>query len=62
MKFIKITRSDAEGSYVERLEKLPEVIDGEILGGDQEAGTSITLTIIEMPEEEYLKSPEFMGW
>jgi hypothetical protein len=62
MKLIKITRNDVEGSYIERFEKLIEVIDGEIISGDQEVGTSVTLTIVEMPEEEYLKLPEFMGW
>jgi|WetSurMetagenome_2_1015567.scaffolds.fasta_scaffold00049_28 hypothetical protein len=62
MKLIKITRNDAEGSYIERFEKLPDVIDGEIISGDQEVGTSVTLTIVEMSEEEYLALPEFMGW
>ena len=60
MIFIKITRSDTGGSYIQPLAEIANAVDGEIDG--IEAGESVTLTAIEMTEEAYAKLPEFTGW
>jgi hypothetical protein len=63
MKYIKITRSDVGGSYIERKENLPNMVEGEFDDlEDLAPGTTITLTVVEMPEEEYANLPEFTGW
>jgi hypothetical protein len=63
-KFIRITRSDAEGSYAQRPTKVHGMIDGELLDVLEYSnpGVSITLTVIEMSEEAFDKLPEFTGW
>lgn len=62
-KFIQVTRSDAQGKYVQRKSELPSAMDGELDDFDDlPAGTSITLTVVEMTEEEYSALPEFTGW
>ena len=58
-KYIHITRVGL-GGYTETFENIYNAINGELDGC--EAGDSITLTIIEMEEDEYNKLPEFMGW
>ena len=61
--FIKIERSDTAGCYLESLSKLHDAIDGEWDAEDQlEEGTQITLTVVEMSQEEYDALPEFYGW
>ena len=64
MKYIKITRSDVEGSYIVPKEDISDAVDGEIITDLDyvEPGTSVTLTIVEMTEEEYEKLEEFAGW
>lgn len=59
--FVKVTRSDAPGSYIQRIEDVVYALDGE-LDDCTEVGVSITFTVIEMTDEEYEKTPEFMGW
>jgi len=62
-KFIKVTRSDVDGSYVQPLKDIPGIIEGEFDDLDyMEDGDSITLTVIEMSQEKYDKLPEFTGW
>ncbi len=60
MKYIRVTRSDVDGSFTIPLDNFCDVIDAELEG--TEIGESMILTIVEMPEEEYVKLPEFMGW
>lgn len=57
--FIKIEREDM-GFYIDRLENIQNILDGEILNGD--VGEPVTLTLVEMTQEEYDNLPEFMGW
>jgi hypothetical protein len=44
--------------------KLANVIDGEVVENLDyaEPGTEVTLTIVEMTEQEYEKLDEFEGW
>lgn len=60
MKYFKITRSDYDGYYIQPISDIASAIDAEIV--DAEAGLKITLEIIEMPESQYEKLPEFVGW
>jgi len=62
MRYVKITRGDMSGSYVEPYtpRDVMNVIDGEF--SDAELGEKITLELIEMTEEEYDALPEFQGW
>jgi hypothetical protein len=63
MKYIKVTRSNVKGSYIQEKRDLMGIIDGEFDDLDYlDPGVSITLTVVEMPEEEYAKLPEFSGW
>lgn len=63
MKYIKVTRSDTPGSYIQPLADLAAVIDGEFDGIDwMDAGTTICLEVVVMTEEEYEALPEFDGW
>lgn len=59
-RFVKIERSDCPGSYTNPIETLADVIDSELDGSD--AGVAITLTVVEMTQEDYDKLPEFNGW
>jgi hypothetical protein len=62
-KYVKVTRNDADGCYTVPAELLKSVIDDEFYYiVDMPSGDSITLTVIEMTEEEYDKLPEFQGW
>jgi len=63
MKYIKVTRSDVQGSYIQPVKDIPGIVQGEL--DDIEylsPGVSVALTVVEMPEEEYAKLPEFAGW
>lgn len=60
MKYLKVTRFDVGGSYIQPLSKMGDVVDGEF--SDAEAGDKIILELVEMPEEDYERLPEFMGW
>lgn len=63
MRYIRVTRNDASGGYTVDLVGLMNSIDGEFDNLQfQEVGTAITLTVVELPEEEYQALPEFMGW
>ena len=61
--YVKIERSDAQGSYIEKLERLLASIEAETDGWDNaKPGVKITLTLVQVSDEEYEKSPEFTGW
>ena len=63
MKYIKVTRSDVQGSYIQPVKDVPGIVQGELDNiEDLSPGVSVTLTVVEMPEEEYDNLPEFMGW
>lgn len=64
MIYIKITRSDTDGSYIQPLDDIQYAIDAELDGAAEwgEPGTKITLELVEMSEEEYEALPEFTGW
>ena len=62
-RFIKITRSDTQGSCIQRIEEVPGIVSAEL--GDVnwiEPGTTISLAVVEMSYEEFDALPEFMGW
>jgi len=63
MKFAKIYR-EGYGSYIQPLNLLKDALSGEFDGVEEyaEVGDKLTIEIIEMPEEEYDKLPEFEGW
>lgn len=62
-KYIKVTRNDADGSYIQPFNELHQIIDGEFDGFEYiEPGTSITLEVIELADGEYESLPEFAGW
>ena len=62
--YIKITHNGEGGGYIETPENILNALDGELDGfvEGSEIGESITLTIIEMEEDEYKTLPEFTGW
>lgn len=61
MKLIRVTRNDASGSYVMKLEEID--IQAEFDDLDYaDVGDAVTLTVIEMTEEEHDKLEEFSGW
>ena len=63
MKLIKVTRSDTSGSYIDTLQNIPNFIDSEFDDfNDLGVGMSVTLTIVDMPEDEFNNLPEFDGW
>ena len=62
-KFIKISRSDIDGGYIEKQENIVGAVEGELDGFEYlKAGTQIILTVVEMTQEEYDALPEFVGW
>jgi len=62
-KFLRITRSDVEGSYVQSVAEAEGVIAGEFDDIEHLAsGTSVTFTVVEMSQEDYDDMPEFTGW
>ena len=60
MKYVKI-QFDDESSYCVKPEEVGEYISAEIESLTSELFETITLSIVEMPEEEYEKLPEFEG-
>ena len=63
MKYIRITRSDTPGGYVDLVKNTAGLVDAELDGIDYlDPGTSVTLTVVEMSEREYAELPEFTGW
>ena len=60
MQYIKITRTDAEGSCTVALGEIRHIIETELDG--TATGESVTLTVIEMSPEAYEELPEFNGW
>jgi hypothetical protein len=59
MRMFKVTREDYPGqSWVSR--DLATVQDAEFDGAD--IGDSITVTLVEVTQEQLDKSPEFEGW
>ena len=62
-KYIRVTRSDTSGSYIQPVKEIAEMIKGEFNGIEYyDVGTSLTLTVVEMTEEEYKNLNEFTGW
>jgi hypothetical protein len=63
-KFIKVTRSDTGGSYIQTPDEVLGDLEGELLDNleYEEPGVSVAFTVVEMSQEEYDKLPEFMGW
>jgi hypothetical protein len=63
-KYIRVTRNNIDGSYIERVDNLIGLIEGEIIStiDDNNVGDSLILTVVEMTEEEYNSLPEFEGW
>ncbi len=62
-KYIKVTRSDTSGSYIDTLQNIPDFINSEFDDFNYlDPGVSITLTIVEMPKDEFDNLPEFDGW
>ena len=59
-KYVRVTRNDVKGSYIQRIEDVKYALDGELDGA--KVGDAITFTVIELPDEEYDNSPEFQGW
>jgi hypothetical protein len=62
MKYIQITRSDTDGSYIMPVKDLYSIIPAELDDIDYLNGVSIILTVIELSEEEYNELGEFQGW
>ena len=62
-KYVKVTRSDQAGSYVQPKNMLDTIIDAEFDGLDYlDDGTSVTLTVVSMTDKEYEALSEFDGW
>lgn len=62
-KFIKIERSDMAGGYTETVKNIAGAVEGEFDDINcLDNGTQITLTVVEMSQEEYESLPEFDGW
>lgn len=62
-KYLKVTRNDIVGSYIQPLSVLVGCIEGEFDGIEwMEVGTALTLTVVELDEDEYDCLEEFMGW
>lgn len=64
-KFIKVERSDMGGGYIEEPSQIGSAIESEYdFGGidNMEPGETITLTVVQMSQEEFDKLPEFEGW
>jgi len=61
-KYIKVSRSDTSGSYTQEKSEILNAIAGEFDDESLKVGTSVSLTVVEMTEEEYKNLPEFMGW
>ena len=63
MKYIQISRSDVDGYYIQPFSDINGAIEGEFDGIEHmKPGTSVTLTVVEMSEEEYSNLSEFTGW
>lgn len=62
-KYIKITRSDLPGGYIMPTEEVSGIVEAELDGIEWvDPGTSVTLTVVEMSEQEFDDLPEFEGW
>lgn len=62
-KFIKVTRSDNQGGYIQSLKEAMNIIDGEFDDiEDMPVGTTVHLTVVEMTQEEYDNLGDFQGW
>jgi len=59
-KCVKVTISNAPGCYYDKWENIPNIIDGEFDGA--EPGFALTLTLVEMSQEEIESLEEFTGW
>ncbi len=60
MKYIRVTRSDTPYNYTQELWGLGDAIEAEFDDFPlMSTGTSVTLTVVEMSEEEYAALPEF---
>lgn len=63
MRFIKVTRSDLPGGYIQPADEVAEAIDGEFDWiEDMQPGTTFHLQVVEMDPAEVEKLEEFQGW
>lgn len=60
MMYIKVTRSDTRGSYVQPIDQLRQTLDAELDG--IEVGVTVTIEVVEMTKAEYEALSEFEGW
>lgn len=63
-KYVRISRPDIGGSYIERMDNIKNAIDAEFdcFPDYVEVGDIITFEVIEFDDEEYTKLEEFTGW
>jgi hypothetical protein len=63
-RYYKITRSDCQGSYIKEDFNIKNALDAELFGMLEysSVGDYITITVIEMDEEEFNELEEFKGW
>lgn len=63
-RYYKITRSDCQGSYVEEDFNVLNALGAELDGMTEYAnvGDSVTITVVEMDEEDFSELEEFTGW
>ena len=63
MMYVKISRAGL-GSYIQPLELLNDTLEAEFDGVEEwaEDGDSLTVSFIEMDEDEYAELEEFSGW
>jgi hypothetical protein len=62
--YVKISRPNIGGSYIQPLDQLANAIDAEFDGVKEwaEPGEIISFEFIEMDDEAYKLLPEFDGW
>lgn len=63
-RYFKITRSDCPGSYIEEDFNIKNALDAELDGMLEysNVGDSVTITVVEMEEEDFDELEEFTGW
>lgn len=63
MKYIKVTRSDADGSYIDTVKHLQSIVEGEFDNiENMTPGQTVTLTVVEIEEGAFKLLEEFSGW
>ena len=59
-KYIKITNMEAKCSYIQRADKLDEILDGEL--DDLNEPVTLRFEAVDMTDEEYNLLPDFPGY